>query len=256
MKTFFNTEEIIFLEKLWKNSGLSASKGWERMKEEDVFYNVVYNNIKSYYAGKGWNLGDTENRISEILGKWIHARKSEREVDDFERDLVVHYQVNEWKKEIASMLEKGAKETEIILLLRQLYKCKAIYKDSAMKLLSYLGTLKCKKKIEYEIYQLDSNCPNVRDLAFSPLKLVEELGLKVKFENYHWVYGGTLPDENLSEEAMLEGLFCKFNTERPNGFRGHSLSVSDVIILKIDGYGTYWYCDRFGFSKIPDFFEQ
>lgn len=81
----------------------------------------------------------------------------------------------------------------------------------------------------------------------------------VSRENYLLTYAGTLPDEVLhmgQPEAMLESLFSRFNMERPQDFRGHSLSVSDVIALKLDGQVTCYYTDSFGFEKLPDFLSR
>ena len=77
--------------------------------------------------------------------------------------------------------------------------------------------------------------------------------------NYLLTYAGSLPDSVLhlgQPEAMLESLFSRFNTERPQDFRGHSLSVSDVIALKLNGQVTCYYTDSFGFEKLPDFLSR
>ena len=81
----------------------------------------------------------------------------------------------------------------------------------------------------------------------------------VSRENYLLTYAGTLPDEVLhlgQPEAMLESLFSRFNTERPQDFQGHSLSVSDVIALKLVSHVTCYYTDSFGFEKLPDFLSR
>lgn len=81
----------------------------------------------------------------------------------------------------------------------------------------------------------------------------------VSRENYLLTYAGTLPDEVLhlgQPEAMLESLFSRFNMERPQNFRGHSLSISDVIALKLDGHVTCYYTDSFGFEKLPDYLSR
>lgn len=81
----------------------------------------------------------------------------------------------------------------------------------------------------------------------------------VSKENYLLTYAGTLPDAVLhlgQPEAVLESLFSRFNMERPQDFRGHSLSVSDVIALKLNGQVTCYYTDSFGFEKLPDFLSK
>lgn len=81
----------------------------------------------------------------------------------------------------------------------------------------------------------------------------------VKKEHYAWVYSNAIPDECLSmktTDEILEGLFTKFNIDRPADFHGHSLSVSDVIVLKQNGQVNSYYTDSFGFEKLPAFLSR
>lgn len=64
--------------------------------------------------------------------------------------------------------------------------------------------------------------------------------------NYHQVYDGAV------ETNSLEALYTKFNTSRPPGYAGHSLSMSDVLELYDESGSTFHYVDRFGF-KLVDF---
>ena len=68
--------------------------------------------------------------------------------------------------------------------------------------------------------------------------------------NYELVY--TAP---LTERDNLESIYTRFNIDRPADFHGHSLSVSDIVVLHQDGKDTAHYCDRFGFSQVPEFLE-
>lgn len=56
--------------------------------------------------------------------------------------------------------------------------------------------------------------------------------------------------------ATLEALFTQFNNDRPDDFFGHSLSVSDVIVISADGKDTAYFCDSFGFTEMPEFFKE
>jgi hypothetical protein len=51
----------------------------------------------------------------------------------------------------------------------------------------------------------------------------------------------------------LENLFYKFNMERPEDFKGHSLSVSDVIVIRERGKSTAYYVDSLGFKQLDRF---
>ena len=71
------------------------------------------------------------------------------------------------------------------------------------------------------------------------------------------VYAGILAKEDAgSNEDMLEALYLKFNIARPHDFTGHSMSVSDVIALRMDGKVTAHYVDSVGFHELPDFFQK
>ena len=49
---------------------------------------------------------------------------------------------------------------------------------------------------------------------------------------------------------MLEGLYEKFNMDRPSDFHGHSLSVSDIVALKTAGMVSFHYVDSIGFAEL------
>ncbi len=109
-------------------------------------------------------------------------------------------------------------------------------------------------KVGYTILQLNEDCDNRKNLLFESLKMLKRMGLAVERNNYKVVYSGTEGYTGcISDEAVLDGLFYTFNNAHPKDFKGHSLSVSDVVILETpDGTSSY-YCDSFGWSTIPDF---
>lgn len=102
----------------------------------------------------------------------------------------------------------------------------------------------------YKIYQLTDDESN-RYKRFERLSNQPE---PVNAADYQLVYEGDLSE--IDGENKLERLFIKFNTDRPDDFKGHSLSVSDVIVTKMNGKDTAYFCDRFGFSELPDFFKE
>lgn len=55
----------------------------------------------------------------------------------------------------------------------------------------------------------------------------------MKIENYEILYRGNLPEgkRSVPQAELLEQLYQKFNCARPTDCHGHSLSVSDVIML-------------------------
>ena len=80
------------------------------------------------------------------------------------------------------------------------------------------------------------------------------IGQTVKPENYELTYTAPLvaTDEH-DHPAILESLYARFNLDRPEDFHGHSLSVSDVIVLKQKGQVESYYTDSIGFQRLPDF---
>ncbi len=105
---------------------------------------------------------------------------------------------------------------------------------------------------KYSIYQIESDAPAARYIKFSDLEFVKEHNLctmegdmcKLDSDLYKKVYEGEVEDEGV--EATLDTLFVKFQGRKPEGYTGHSLSVSDVIVLD----GTAYYVDGYGFEKI------
>lgn len=101
----------------------------------------------------------------------------------------------------------------------------------------------------FSIYQLKGGDQTL-DYRFEPLDAIHRNGLSVKPENYELVY--TAP---LRSGDNLESIYTRFNIDRPADFHGHSLSVSDIVVLHEDGKDTAHYCDRFGFAQVPEFLE-
>ena len=102
----------------------------------------------------------------------------------------------------------------------------------------------------FSIYQLKGGDETL-DYRFEPLDSIHRNGLSVDPANYELVY--TAP---LTERDSLESIYTRFNMDRPADFTGHSLSISDIMVLHQDGKDTAHYCDRFGFSQVPEFLQQ
>ena len=101
----------------------------------------------------------------------------------------------------------------------------------------------------FSIYQLKGG-NEMLDYRFEPLDSIHRNGLSVKPENYELVY-----EAPLTEKDNLESIYTRFNVDRPADFTGHSLSVSDIVVLHQDGKDTAHYCDRAGFSEVPEFLQ-
>ena len=101
----------------------------------------------------------------------------------------------------------------------------------------------------FSIYQLKGGNETL-DYRFEPLDSIHRNGLSVKPENYELVY-----EAPLTTKDNLESIYTRFNVDRPADFTGHSLSVSDIVVLHQDGRDTAHYCDRAGFSEVPEFLQ-
>ena len=77
-------------------------------------------------------------------------------------------------------------------------------------------------------------------------------------ENYEILYRGNLPEgkRSVPQAELLEQLYQKFNFARPTDYHGHSLSVSDVIMLNQDGKISAHYVDSIGFKELPGFLDK
>ena len=101
----------------------------------------------------------------------------------------------------------------------------------------------------FSIYQLKGGNETL-DYRFEPLDSIHRNGLSVKPENYELVY-----EAPRTEKDNLESIYTRFNVDRPADFTGHSLSVSDIVVLHQGGKDTAHYCDRAGFSEVPEFLQ-
>ena len=102
----------------------------------------------------------------------------------------------------------------------------------------------------YAIYQIRDDGKG-REYLFMGTEYLKGQGFSVEYEDYQMVYGDVI-----GENETLDSLYEKFNIGHPLDFRGHSLSVSDVVAIKRDGEVTAHYVDSFGYTELPDFFHQ
>lgn len=102
----------------------------------------------------------------------------------------------------------------------------------------------------FSIYQIKSG-DETRDYRFEPYDRLQATGRSVDRANYDLVY--TAP---LDGKTTLEDIYRTFNIDHPADFKGHSLSVSDVVVLHQGGKDTAHYCDSFGFQQVPEFLRE
>ena len=105
----------------------------------------------------------------------------------------------------------------------------------------------------FAIYQLKDGA-ELRDYRFEGLDWINSKGLTVEHDNYNFIYSEPFTNY-VTQRDRLEELWDRFNNDHPADFKGHSLSVSDIVAIKQDGVVTYHYCDSFDFAELPKFAE-
>lgn len=108
-------------------------------------------------------------------------------------------------------------------------------------------------KATLEIYQV-KNGDDTRDIRFISLESLSELGRNPDISTYDRVYEGDFIEferKDGSISKQLESVYTKFNIDRPDDYKGRSLSVSDVVVAK----GNAYYVDTFGFKELKSFKE-
>ena len=106
------------------------------------------------------------------------------------------------------------------------------------------------KEDSYGIYQL-ARKEETMDLRFEPFDRLQATGHTVDRANYELVY--TAP---LTKDMTLGGIWEKFNIDHPADFKGHSLSVSDIVVLHQNDEDTAHYVDSIGFQQVPEFLQE
>lgn len=99
------------------------------------------------------------------------------------------------------------------------------------------------------IYQLKQT-EETREFRFMPFRYLEKKGIALTRANYNLVYVAPL------EGMGLEEIYTKYNVAHPDDYTGHSLSVSDVVVLNRDGAVSAYYVDSIGFRKVPGFAQE
>ena len=105
-------------------------------------------------------------------------------------------------------------------------------------------------KDTFSIYQLKQG-DETRDFRFEPYDRLQAAGNVVDKTNYELVYSA-----ELTPGTSLEDIYTRFNIDHPKDFKGHSLSVSDVVVLHQNGQDAAHYVDSFGYKEVPEFLQE
>ncbi len=99
---------------------------------------------------------------------------------------------------------------------------------------------------QFGIYQITERDPE-HDYRFMGLDFVRKKGITVAHADYNLIYTASYG------KKMLEAIYERFNIQCPADFTGHSLSVSDVVVLNDGKSIKACYVDSIGFAELPDF---
>ena len=104
-------------------------------------------------------------------------------------------------------------------------------------------------KDTFSIYQLKRG-DETRDFRFEPYDRLAATGRTADRANYDLIYTA-----ELTPGTSLEDIYTQFNIDHPKDFKGHSLSVSDVVVLHQNGQDTAHYVDSSGYRQVPEFLQ-
>ncbi len=171
------------------------------------------------------------------------------------------------EKEESSLHEPQAKLDPDKLMVRPTYRHYGVYESIGMNRARVIfegSKEECYERIRelrarylesnggdrYIIYQLKEG-ESLHDIRFESLESLKKANREVDSDNYESVY-----EALLKQGTTLGDLYFQFNVNHPLDFRGHSLSVSDVIVLHQNDTEEAFYVDRFGFTEVPEFLAE
>lgn len=240
--------EHIYYEEAYGNQG-AALAITDAQAEIDALPDPMIGIAEMHEYGYTWNemLPLTKERALELFGHdlplyILHEDGSETTVEDkmqiTEHEGVFGIEKDDWENERAfrSMQEElaeGVPEKEAQLL----------YGDTD----------------KYGIYQLKDS-PEIRDFHFAGTgellrrNLLSDDFKEIQPGNYNLVYTGELSDiQGQAQGEKLGAIYEKFNIDHPADYKGHSLSVSDIVVLHEDGKNSTHFVDSYGFTELPHF---
>ena len=103
----------------------------------------------------------------------------------------------------------------------------------------------------FSIYQVPPG-PEGRDFRYRSYEELQADGLSVDRKNYQLIYSAPL-----DKDTTLDEIYRRFNMEHPSDYKGHSLSMGDIVVFRQDGKQTAYYVDEGAdYRQVPEFFAQ
>ena len=111
----------------------------------------------------------------------------------------------------------------------------------------------------FGIYQIPSGIDEARNFRFASMRELEAHGLSVDRANYELVYTAPFTDGMAyfqNANSIVNEIYENFNSDYPADYKGRSVSVSDVIVLKHEGSISSHFVDSAGFVELPAFLGE
>ena len=115
------------------------------------------------------------------------------------------------------------------------------------------------KDTEYELVTIPPTRADALAFAadyavFMNYDYLQSKGVTPEHDGYDAIYTGGLADYG-DNKTNLDMIYQRFNVDHPADFKGHSLSVSDIVALKQNGVVSCHYVDSIGFRELPNFLK-
>ena len=184
------------------------------------------------------------------------AQQKELEAESIAYTVMFHYHMDTSGYSIPYLASwSGSQDT------KQLKACMDTIRRTAGEIIEEMDTFMAERMKElaaeksaeqdtdlYTIYQIREGSP-AGVFEFMGMDYIRQKGMEIRPEDYQEVYVGALVPG-----TTLEDLYIQFNGPKmPEDFTGHSLSVSDIVVVHKDGEDHAYYVDRFGYEEVPEF---
>ncbi|MBQ7372202.1 MAG: ImmA/IrrE family metallo-endopeptidase [Blautia sp.] len=199
-------------------------------------------------------LHDRDTMKAEGVAK--SAQQKELEAESIAYTVMFHYHMDTSGYSIPYLASwSGSQDT------KQLKACMDTIRRTAGEIIEEMDTFMAERMKEraaehsaeqdadrFTIYQIRPDSP-AGAYEFMGMDFVKQKGYEIRQEDFQAVYTGSLVPG-----TALEDLFVQFNGPKmPEDFTGHSLSVSDIVVIHRDGKDHAFYVDRFGYEEVPEF---
>lgn len=240
------TEEIIEAEDMDKYSNPNVSKGASKVHQLAAKNGLACRRLV-------WN--PNHKGIDDWLLALHHKEIKEKEQENLSfKEMYlnglcpfedIHYYVQQWCDQSDNKL--GIEEF-LGLTHEEYHQFMQSFHSDSFK--NYLDSQRHKQK--YRVYQLDLKGIETYAFAFRSSSYLRKAGYQnPPAASYQLVYDGELiHPKNEQASAILEHIFARCNDDLPEGYQGHSLSMSDVVELYDENTQTYYYCDEDCFTIV------